>query len=839
VAAAEAAQEQAVVALGEARRALERAEQARAAVQRQAAAKNAAARRQAEELRAAAAEGARALRERARKEAEQRRREATLAAAGQREQARTAAAARTLAARETVAAAHAEAAAAAAAVARLAAEVRTLEALLAAGREGRWSRLVDRLQVPPGLEAALGAALGEALDAATEVAAPRHWRLLPPLPAEPALPAEVTPLAGLLQAPEELARALAHVGLTTDGAAAQKDLAPGQVLVSREGAVWRWDGFVSAAGQPSPAALRLQQRNRLAELRTLLAAATATAATAREAEAAAVAEERRLGALVEAEEHAALAAAREGERQALAAAEALEQQARASAEALEKEAREQAWQKEQKARAEAEAAEAAAQAAESLARNGVRAAERRLDGARAEAQTLAAAAARVQARAQAVAAEGAAVAGEMAEAEQALAAAKAELAALADPVAAQRQFEQLRAALAAARDAAIRAAGERDAAAAAAAARSERARLVAAERASWVSRADDAACRVAELSARREQAVAVRQALAAAPERIRVRQQQAAAALAAAEAAYREAADGLVVAEGAAAAAALSAREAEAAAVAARERALRLEGAAAAAEQAAAELELRIRERLGVSAGLPDPPAEATPETEEKLRRRLERLLRERDEMGPVNLRAEIEAEELARQITAIEREGSELASAIAKLRGSIGHLNRQGRERLLAVFETVDGHFRALFARMFNGGKARLALVGDDDPLAAGLEIYAEPPGKRAAALSLLSGGEQAVAAISLIFAVFRCNPAPIAVLDEVDAPLDDANVERFCLLLEDMVRQTGTRFVVMTHHYITMARMDRLYGVTMQERGVSRVLSVDLERAAALAEA
>jgi chromosome segregation protein len=150
-----------------------------------------------------------------------------------------------------------------------------------------------------------------------------------------------------------------------------------------------------------------------------------------------------------------------------------------------------------------------------------------------------------------------------------------------------------------------------------------------------------------------------------------------------------------------------------------------------------------------------------------------------------------------------------------------------------------VDRHFRALFTRMMGGGRAHLALTGSDDPLLAGLEIYAEPPGKKLATLSLLSGGEQALTALSLIFAVFRCTPAPVAVLDEVDAPLDDANVDRFCALLEDVVRETGTRFLVVTHHQVTMSRMDRLFGVTMQERGVSRLLSVDLRRAAEMVEA
>ena len=212
--------------------------------------------------------------------------------------------------------------------------------------------------------------------------------------------------------------------------------------------------------------------------------------------------------------------------------------------------------------------------------------------------------------------------------------------------------------------------------------------------------------------------------------------------------------------------------------------------------------------------------------------------MRERTQIGPVNLLAETEAQDVAAAASTIAQDRDELGTAIAKLRGSIGHLNREGRQRLVAVFETVDRHFQALFTRMFGGGRAHLALVGSDDALLAGLEIYVQPPGKKLAALSLLSGGEQALTALCLIFAVFRCNPAPVCVLDEVDAPLDDTNVERFCALLDDMVTDAGTRFLVVTHHQLTMARMDRLYGVTMQERGVSRLLSVTLDRAVALIE-
>jgi chromosome segregation protein len=279
-------------------------------------------------------------------------------------------------------------------------------------------------------------------------------------------------------------------------------------------------------------------------------------------------------------------------------------------------------------------------------------------------------------------------------------------------------------------------------------------------------------------------------------------------------------------------------RASEATLAASREDAVRAEGVAGQAEQTWQAVAERIAERLGASPALPNPPAEVSPETEEKARRRLERLLKEREEMGPVNLRADAEADAVEKQIVAINTERDELTTAIAKLRGSIGHLNREGRERLNAVFQEVDRNFQALFTRMFGGGRAHLAMVGSDDPLEAGLEIYAQPPGKKLATLSLLSGGEQALTALSLIFAVFRCNPAPVCVLDEVDAPLDDANVDRFCNLLEDVVRETATRFMVVTHHPLTMARMDRLYGVTMQERGVSRLLSVDLQRATEMAE-
>jgi chromosome segregation protein len=208
----------------------------------------------------------------------------------------------------------------------------------------------------------------------------------------------------------------------------------------------------------------------------------------------------------------------------------------------------------------------------------------------------------------------------------------------------------------------------------------------------------------------------------------------------------------------------------------------------------------------------------------------LERLTLERERIGPVNLVAERELAELDEARTKGAEEADELTQAIHRLRGSIGNLNREGRVRLLDAYEKVDMHFRRLFTTLFEGGQAHLELVESDDPLEAGLEIMAQPPGKRLSTLTLLSGGEQALTAIALIFALFLTNPAPICVLDEVDAPLDDANVERFCELLDRMTQETDTRYLIVTHNAVTMSRMHRLYGVTMIEKGVSRLVSVDL---------
>ena len=216
---------------------------------------------------------------------------------------------------------------------------------------------------------------------------------------------------------------------------------------------------------------------------------------------------------------------------------------------------------------------------------------------------------------------------------------------------------------------------------------------------------------------------------------------------------------------------------------------------------------------------------------------RLYTLERQREAIGAVNLRAEEEAAEYGERLTTLRGEKNDLAGAVAKLRRGIEELNAEGRERLLAAFEVINGHFQALFQALFGGGQADLRLIESDDPLEAGLEVFACPPGKRLSTMSLMSGGEQALTAAALIFGVFLAQPAPICVLDEVDAPLDDHNVDRFCNLMNEMRRRTETRFICITHNPVTMSRMDRLYGVTMPERGVSQLVSVDLRQAEAMA--
>ena len=219
--------------------------------------------------------------------------------------------------------------------------------------------------------------------------------------------------------------------------------------------------------------------------------------------------------------------------------------------------------------------------------------------------------------------------------------------------------------------------------------------------------------------------------------------------------------------------------------------------------------------------------------TLEEQSQKVEKVKKKRESLGSVNLRADEETKKYETEIKKMEDDRADLFSAIVKLKSSIDELNQKGRERLLEAFTKVNRKFNEVYTKLFNGGTAKIELVDSDDPLEAGLEMYVSPPGKRLQSISLLSGGEQALTAMSLVFAVFLVNPSPICVLDEVDAPLDDANVTRFCSLLDELTKITKTKFIIITHHALTMSRMHRLYGVTMAEQGVSQLVSVDLQKA------
>ncbi|MEJ0043866.1 MAG: hypothetical protein WDM81_17365 [Rhizomicrobium sp.] len=280
-----------------------------------------------------------------------------------------------------------------------------------------------------------------------------------------------------------------------------------------------------------------------------------------------------------------------------------------------------------------------------------------------------------------------------------------------------------------------------------------------------------------------------------------------------------------------------TAKAADAALSAAREERARAQALTEAADARIGELRDRIRDELECTPQELPERAEIKDGDElpalEQADKRVEKLKQEREQLGGVNLRAEEEAAEQEARLLTLTTDRDDLVGAIERLRRGITSLNKEGRERLLASFEKVNANFQTLFSKLFEGGEAKLTLTESEDPLEAGLEIFARPPGKRLQSLALLSGGEQALTAMALIFAVFLVNPAPVCVLDEVDAPLDDANVERFCNLLDEMTRLTDTRFLVITHHALTMSRMHRLFGVTMAERGVSQLVSVTLAEA------
>ncbi len=571
-------------------------------------------------------------------------------------------------------------------------------------------------------------------------------------------------LADHVTAPDELSRRLRQVAVADEDKG--QELAVGQRLVTRDGKLRRWDGFV-AHGAGAAAAERLLRANRLADLA------------------------RELPALEQ-----AVASGLAGRDSALAAME--------------------------QCRADAEEARTAALAAERDAREAGRA----MDAA-------AAALERIEAQRTGFAQRLADLEPVLEAAREAVATSERSLAALPDPAALESAVESARQSAATAATAVADKRAEAATKARETAADRERSSAAAREQAEWRKRQSDAEQRLAEAIERHKQQAAERAELEAEPATLDTKIAELEQAndnsqlrIGEASAAERDAEEAVVTeAQAVSAANERSAdtreRRAAAAARAEAQQARSAEFARASVEKFEC-VPQRLPELIGFDA---DEPRNAEAEAAA-----LERLTAERERIGPVNLVAETELAELDEARGKGAAEAEELTQAIHRLRGSIGNLNREGRVRLLEAYEKVDAHFRRLFTTLFEGGQAHLELVESDDPLEAGLEIMAQPPGKRLSTLTLLSGGEQALTAIALIFAIFLTNPAPICVLDEVDAPLDDANVERFCELLMRMTEETDTRYLIVTHNAVTMSRMHRLYGVTMIEKGVSRLVSVDL---------
>ena len=635
-------------------------------------------------------------------------------------------------------------------------------------------QIIDRLQVEKGFEKALGAALADDLRAPeVDVDGPTGWAVLPAYGQDQQLPDGVTALSQHVSVPDVLGRRMGQIGLVDadDGNRLQPLLKPGQRLVSTEGDVWRWDGFRAwAEDAPSSAALRLQQLNRLEELKQLLERATV-----------------RMGAAQKAHE---------------SLNDLLAEQSR-----TEREARD----------ARRDADREVGEAARFMSR-----AEADRDMAQGRIETLKLAVERHNEEANVAIRQ-------RNEAENALKS-------LGDLEAARDEIEDLRMTVEAARMTMMTKRSTFDEVRREGEARTRRSQEVTKELSGWRHRLETAEKRSAELFERKGQAEEELATAVAAPTEIAAQRNALGQAIEDAEKRRQAAADQLAIGETLVREAMNKERDLERAASEAREIRAAAEARTEAAREAVQAAKDRIQEVLETTPKALlenlNTDAERMPPSDQ-VEAEVNRLKRQRDALGAVNLRAEEDAREVEHEHAQLLNEKTDLEEAIKALRGGIASLNREGRERLLTAFEQVNENFGNLFKHLFGGGEANLVLVESEDPLDAGLEIMCQPPGKKLATLSLLSGGEQTLTALALIFAVFLANPAPICVLDEVDAPLDDANVTRFCDLLDEMCRRTDTRFLIITHHAVTMARMDRLFGVTMQEQGVSQLVSVDLKKA------
>ena len=657
------------------------------------------------------------------------------------------------------------------------AEFAALEKLIEKNSKEK-SHIIDDVRVELGFEKAFGAALADDLRApVSKEKNETGWVQLNEYSSiKNKLPAGVKLLSDVVKIPAVLSRRLKYVGLVDrdQGDSLHELLEPGQRLVSLQGDLWRWDGYKIWAGDtPSAAALQIQQANNLTDLDAQLNSLQKKLEIVRTKHENLVAE---LSKVTEQEKTARLAR-READQAVNDTVRKLN-------------------------RVESEQSLINAQL------ENYQISKRRYEE---EAQ----------------------------QSKKQVESAKKSFVELDDLDAMRSQVEDVKLTVEAARVTMMTKRSLHDEVRREGEIQLKRAQEVQKEIGGWSHRLDTAEKRVSELIDRKNSSKWELEEASKTPSKIEDKSKNLILAISESEKKKAEADDALSLAETKLSQVLNEEREAERVASEAREDRARCDARSEAARQ---NLELasdRIREALGLSVESLLEELQIDFEnlpSAESLEIKVAQIKRQREALGSVNLRAEDDAREVKEEHEKLYAEKADLERAIKTLRAGIASLNSEGRERLLTAFEQVNSNFSMLFKHLFGGGEANLEFVESDDPLEAGLEIMCQPPGKKLAALSLLSGGEQTLTALALIFAVFLANPAPICVLDEVDAPLDDANVARFCELLDEMCRQTETRFMIITHHAITMSRMDRLFGVTMQEQGVSQLVSVDLNKAESL---
>jgi len=659
-------------------------------------------------------------------------------------------------------------------LATIQAEIRALNTLLQRETDANWQSVSEKLTVDTGYETALGAALGDDLEAPTDTKASAFWATVEERSTPPRFPAGIDTLGQYVRGEPALQARLSQIGVVRSHDQIAKTLETleyGQWLISLEGDLWRWDGFHQKAGTQSAAAIRIGQRNRLADLEQQQGKQETSLNSLRKR-------------LVLSEEH-------------LVNSRQREQHLRVKQREAEKELTSlKARQTEQER----------AQSSKSSKLEALLDQERSLNN-------------------------------DITEEQQQLSKFQTEQSNLPDISQSQSRLDKLKSDLRLKRDKIGSVRSNHDQLLRESAIRGDRLQTIDAERENWIRRSSNMAEHFSQLEIRFSSTDQELQDLVNKPEEINRKRGELSDEMARADGARSAVRDQVAEAESVLRQCDEALRLAQESLATCREERVRYQADVEHSADILTSLAEQIYEKLECtpekikSAGQID-EAEEIP-TVDISERKVERLKKERDGMGPVNLRAEIEASEVDEQLSTLLKERTDLEAAIARLRQGITSLNKEGRERLLAAFTKVDAHFQDLFKQVFGGGYAHLKLTESEDPLAAGLEIMASPPGKRLQLMSLLSGGEQALTAVALLFAVFLTNPAPICVLDEVDAPLDDVNVERLCNLLDQLSKQSDTRFLVVTHHPITMARMDRLFGVTMAERGISQLVSVDLTRA------